>query len=101
MQSCLHTQHLLVCERSEVIAFPAELCLYKPLRKDKDCSIQGCVNDVENKSGSCIMHKNTALTNFYGPFCDQHWASCPICCIALMTVFLVLRHNIQVCFEEV
>jgi len=56
-QSCLHTQYLLVCERSEVIAFPAELCLYKPLRKDKDCSIQGCLNDMKNKSGSCIMHK--------------------------------------------
>ena len=27
MQSCLQAQYLLVCERCEVIAFPAELCL--------------------------------------------------------------------------
>jgi hypothetical protein len=27
MQSCWQTQYLLVCERGEVIAFPAELCL--------------------------------------------------------------------------
>ncbi len=27
MQNCLQAQYLLVCERGEVIAFPAELCL--------------------------------------------------------------------------